>query len=349
MIIIKKIFIILLLGLLLINSSFIFNLNQVNALSISDNSASSIAMDINQNRIFYENNINTKHLTASIAKIMTCIVAIENGDSNKVCVVDEETTKQVGSSIYLQVGDKIYLKDLLYGLMLRSGNDAAYLISISVSKNISDFVLLMNTTAKKLKMYSTTFSNPSGLDDTTKNYSTAYDMALLMAYAMKNKTFREITATSSYNCSTLNNKKLTFLNKHKLVRNNSYCISGKTGYTVAAKRTLVSVFSKNNINVVIVTFDCSDDWNLHEQLFKNIIDNYENKLLIKKGILDYEYIRCEVTPYIYEDVQYIIRKDESLVCKIELLENVQKENIIGIIKLYVNNIEVKEIFIYRYY
>lgn len=306
-------------------------------------------MDIDHNRVLYENNINSKHLTASIAKIMTCIVAIENGDLNKVCIVNEETTQQLGSSIYLQIGDKIYLKDLLYGLMLRSGNDAAYLISISVCESVSDFVLLMNKTAKKLKMFSSTFANPSGLDDLTKNYSTAYDMALLMAYAMKNDIFREITSTSTYTFSTLNNKKLTFLNKHKLVRNNSYCIGGKTGYTVAAKRTLVSVFSKNNINIVIVTFNCSDDWNLHEQLFNDITKNYENKVLIKKGILDYEYIEYEVTPYIYEDVQYIIRKDESLVCKIELLENVQKENIIGIIKLYINDINVKEIFIYRYY
>lgn len=327
----------------------IINKNKANALLTNDNSEASILMDMDNERILYENNINAKHLTASIAKIMTCIVAIENGDLNKYCVVDEKTINQIGSCIYLRLGDKIKLKDLLYGLMLRSGNDAAYLISVSVSKSLNDFVLLMNVTAKKIKMYSSSFSNPSGLDDNTKNYSTAYDMALLMTYAMKNKTFREITSSKSYSFSSFNNIKYSFINKHKLIKSNDYCIGGKTGYTVSAKRTLVSVFSKNNINIVVVTFNCGNDWNLHEQLFDYAINNFENKILIKKGILNYDFIKCNVTPYIYKDVSYVIRKNEILTCNIELLDNIKNENIIGIIKIYLDNKIVKEIFIYRYY
>lgn len=322
---------------------------KVNASNINDTASSTILMDINNNRVLYGNKINDKHLTASIAKILTCIVAIENCDLNTVCTVNVETTKQVGSSIYLKLNDKIYLKDLLYGLMLRSGNDAAYLISITVCNNADEFINLMNKTAKKIKMYNSHFENPSGLDENSKNISTAYDMALLMSYCMKNKVFEEITSTEFYSCTSLNNNKYYFNNKHKLIKNNEYCISGKTGYTELAKRTLVSVFRKDNINIVVVTFNCGNDWNLHESLFKYALDNYKEVILIKKGILNYNLINYCATPIIYEDVSYIINNKENIKCEIELLETVNKEKIIGIIKVIVNNTLVKEILIYRYY
>lgn len=346
MIIIKKIIFIILtfsiIFIIVINSKIKIN-------AIEDTSKSTILMDIDHNRVLYKKNSNDKHLTASIAKIMTCIVAIENSDLNKICIVDTETINQIGSSIYLKLNDKIYLKDLLYGLMLRSGNDAAYLISISVSNNINDFVLLMNQTAKKLNMNNTIFENPSGLDENTKNYSTAYDMALLMSYAMKNTTFKEIVSKSSYTFTSLSGEKITFNNKHKLVNSNKYCVGGKTGYTVLAHRTLVTCFSKDNINIVVVTFDCGNDWNLHEQLFEYAINNYHIETYVTKGIIDYDYISYDVTPIIYEDVKYIVKNDEKVKCEIELLEKVNNEQTIGIIKLYINNIIVKEVFIYRYY
>ena len=322
---------------------------QTKSATIDDNSNSCILMDIDHNRILYENNIYERQLTASIAKIMTCIVAIENGNLDKLCTVTEETTRQVGSSIYLQLNDKISLIDLLYGLMLRSGNDAAYLISINICNSVDEFVSLMNKTAKKINMNNTSFENPSGLDENSKNYSTAYDMAILMAYAMKNETFRKITSTKNHTVRTHNNNLLTFKNKHKLIQGNQYCISGKTGYTESAKRTLVSCFSKNNINIVVVTFNCGNDWSLHEQLFEYAINNYTNKTFINKGILNYEFINYNVTPIIYEDVNYLVRYTENVKCEIELLNNQENNEIIGIIKLYLNNEVVKEIFIYRYY
>jgi len=197
-------------------------------------------------------------------------------------------------------------------------------------------------------MVNSSFENPSGLDESTKNYSTAYDMALLMAYAMKNEVFSEITSCASHTINTANNT-MTFINKHKLIKSNEYCISGKTGYTELAKRTLVSCFSKNGVNVVVVTFNCGNDWNVHEQLFEHAIDNYSNKTFINKGILNYDFIDCQVTPIIYEDVSYLVRNNEKIICEIEILNNITNENIIGIIKLYLNKKIVKEIFIYRYY
>lgn len=336
--------------LMLIITIFItFNNTKINASTINDTANSTILMDIDNNRVLYENNINNKHLTASIAKILTCIVAIENGDLNKICIVNNETINQIGSSIYLKINDKVYLKDLLYGLMLRSGNDAAYLISINVCNSVQDFVCLMNKTANKIKMFNSYFENPSGLDNENKNISTAYDMALLMSYCMKNKIFKDITSTEFYSFTSLNDNKYYFNNKHKLIKNNKYCVSGKTGYTELAKRTLVSVFSKNNINVVVVTFNCGNDWELHEKLFEYAINNFENKIIIEKGILNYQYINYSATPIIYEDVSYIINKNETLLCEVNLLNDVNKENIIGIIKLYIDNKIVKEVLIYRYY
>ena len=323
--------------------------NTVNANEINDTASSTILMDIDNNRILYGNNINDKHLTASIAKVLTCIVAIEYGDLNKVCIVNNECINQVGSSIYLKINDKIYLKDLLYGMMLRSGNDAAYLISISVCNNTNEFVCLMNNLAKKIKMYNSYFENPSGLDENSKNYSSAYDMALLMSYCMKNNVFREISGCSSYSFTSLNGNNYYFSNKHKLINSNEYCIGGKTGYTELAKRTLISVFSKDDINVVVVTFNCGNDWNLHESLFKYAIDNFQNKIFIKKGILDYTYINYTVTPIIYEDVSYLIKNNENIKCEVILLEKINNEIIIGIIKVYIDNEIVKEVFIYRYY
>lgn len=345
MICIKKIFFLIII-LLLITSFFFI---KVNSSTFNDTSKASILMDIDNNRILYENNIHEKHLTASIAKIMTCIVAIENGDLKKECIVNEETTKQVGSSIYLKLNDRIYLEDLLYGMMLRSGNDAAYLISISVCDTLEEFVTLMNKLAKKINMNNTIFENPSGLDENTKNYSTPYDMALLMSYCMRNETFRKITNEKNYSFTSLNGNKYYFQNKHKLIRSNNNCISGKTGYTELANRTLVTCYSKNDINVVAVTFDCGNDWNVHEQLFNYALTNFNKITFIKKGILNYDYIKCSVTPYIYEDVNYLIKNNEQVFCEIELLNEINHEDIIGIIKLYVNNKVCKEVFIYRYY
>ena len=159
--------------------------------------SSSIVMDLNSGRILHENNINDQRLIASITKIMTCIVTIETADLNEEIEVGEEILKTYGSAIYIEVGEKLTLKDLLYGLMLRSGNDAAVVIAKNVAGSMENFALLMNEMANKIGMKNSYFYNAHGLeeDNDTGNLSTAYDMALLTKYAMKNKTFREIFGT----------------------------------------------------------------------------------------------------------------------------------------------------------
>ena len=155
-------------------------------------------MDIDSKRVLYANNIHEKKLIASTTKIMTAIVAIENNkDLNKIITIGEEILTMYGTNIYIEPKEQITIKDLLYGLILRSGNDAAIALATSTSKTEESFVKLMNEKAQELGMKNTIFQNSHGLDDNTKNYSTAYDMALLSSYAYQNKIYREISQSET--------------------------------------------------------------------------------------------------------------------------------------------------------
>ena len=152
----------------------------------ADTAKSTIVMDLDSGRILYEKNANQKRLIASITKIMTAIVAIEEGDLTEKITVGEEVLSMYGTNIYVEVGEKMKLRDLLYGLLLRSGNDASVVIAKAIAGSEEKFVNLMNKKAQEIGMKNTIFKNPHGLDEETENYSTAYDMALLSKYAYKN-------------------------------------------------------------------------------------------------------------------------------------------------------------------
>ena len=174
-----------------------------------------ILMDANTKRVLAGKNYHTPLLIASITKIMTCILAIESNKLNDTVKVTDIINKSYGSGIYIEVGEEISLKDLLYGLMLRSGNDAALMVAEYVGGNIPKFVEMMNNKAKEIGMTNTIFVNPSGLDNSDSgNYSTAYDMALLTQYAMKNKEYRNIVKTKNYKVKT-NKKTYIWKNKNK--------------------------------------------------------------------------------------------------------------------------------------
>ena len=145
--------------------------------------SSSIVMDLDTGRVLYQKNSKEKRLIASTTKILTAIVTLENADIEKEVTIGDEVLKMYGTNIYIEVGEKMKIKDLLYGLLLRSGNDAAVALAVAVSGSEEDFVRLMNEKAQKIGMKDSIFENPHGLDDDTKNYSTAYDMALLSRYA----------------------------------------------------------------------------------------------------------------------------------------------------------------------
>lgn len=184
-----------------------------------------IVMDANTKEVLEGNNINNIRSVASISKIMTAIIALESDKLFDVVTIGEEIKAAVGSSIYLNEGEQITIMDLLYGLLLRSGNDCASSIAVNISGSIDKFVENMNLKAKELNMLNTTFSNPSGLDIVDNgNNSTCYDMALLMSYCLNNELFCDIIGTSSYRSLDR-----LFINKNKLLKSYEYLIGGKTG------------------------------------------------------------------------------------------------------------------------
>lgn len=255
--------------------------------SVSVSAQSAILTEEKTGRILFEKNAYTKRRIASITKIMTAILAVESGKMNKYVTVSEQAVHTEGSSIYLKAGEKIQLKDLIYGLMLRSGNDAAVAIAEYVGGSVDGFVYLMNQKAKQLGMLNTHFANPSGLDNQKNHYSTAYDMALLTRYAMNNKTYRQIVGTKVYRApNPTENWERVWKNKNRLLTMYKYCTGGKTGYTKLAKRTLVTSAEKGDMDLIAVTLNDSNDWNDHIAMYENGFKNYEMTEVLPKGTIN---------------------------------------------------------------
>ncbi|MBE6146107.1 MAG: D-alanyl-D-alanine carboxypeptidase [Firmicutes bacterium] len=248
-------------------------------------SASSyIVMDMDSGRIMEGSNTDKVSLIASITKILTAITAIEYGNLEDIVKIDDSILKSYGSGIYVQVGEELTLDDLLYGLMLRSGNDAALAIASHVGDDVDNFVFMMNEVAKRIGMKDSYFVNPSGLEenDGSANKSTVYDMALLTRYAMNNEHYRRIVSTkeiivkSSY-------KTYKWVNKNKLLSTYKYCNGGKTGFTKKAHRTLVTTASNDNMNLIVVTFNDGNDFNDHKNLYEKYFNNYERVKIVDKN------------------------------------------------------------------
>lgn len=254
-----------------------------------------------------------------IRKIMTAVVALDHAKVDTVYQAGEEVLEMYGTNIYIEYKEKMSLKDLLYGLMLRSGNDAAVVIANHVCKNEEEFVKLMNKKAKEIGMKNTTFANPHGLDEVTQNYSTAYDMALLSSYAYKNyPLFREISGTYKY-ISKGKDKTYLWYNRNKLLKEYSYATGGKTGYTPSAGKTFVSTASKDNLNLTIVTLDDGDTYANHKQLYENLYKKYVRETIVdaKKFDLDQKYYIKESFSYPLtleegENIKTLTRIDKSL-------------------------------------
>ncbi len=261
---------------------FILILLPINVYGIS--ASSYIVMDQDSGRVLEGDNIENERLIASITKIMTCIIALEYGDINEVVKVDDSIIKSYGSGIYIQVGEELTLDDLLYGLMMRSGNDAALQIAKSVTGSIESFVYLMNQKAEVLGMKNTIFINPTGLEDNNGggNMSSVYDMAILTKYAMNNDNYRRYVSTKNLTVKS-SYKTYKWTNKNKLLFSYDYCTGGKTGYTKKAKRTLVTTGSYNDMNIIIVTFNDGNDFNDHKNLYQKYFNSYKRIKVLDKN------------------------------------------------------------------
>ncbi len=284
-------------------------------------------------------------------KIMTAVLAIESGKMDDEIVVDDVISSAYGSAVYIKKGEKLTLCDLVYGLMLRSGNDAALVIAKYVGGNVDHFVEMMNNKASEIGMKNSTFNNPHGLDAEKGNYSTAYDMAILTSYAMKLDEYKKITGTKSYTLKT-NKNTYVWKNKNKLLRLYKYTTGGKTGFTDIARRTLVTTASKDGINLVAVTLNDGNDFNDHISLFNYGFGNYVNHEIIKKGIIniyDDEYY-SDYELYTNEDYNYIINNNEEV--NITLKFELEKKRVfkngdaVGCIIVMINNNEVHRQYLY---
>lgn len=319
--------------------------------AIETSARSAILMDIDSNRVLYEKNANEVRSVASISKIMTAVIAIEYGSLDDVVTVGEEINSSYGSGIYIQVGEQLTLRDLLYGLMLRSGNDAALAIATHVGGSVEEFVKLMNEKAQELKMTNTTFNNPSGLDQEKGNYSTAYDMALLTSYAMKLDEYKKITSTKKYTLKT-NKNVYSWINKHKLLSMYKYTTGGKTGFTEIAKRTLVTTASKDDLNLVVVTLNDGNDWTDHQNLFEYGFNNYTSIKILNKGtinIYDEKYYE-DYELYIKNDFSYLLNNSEenNLIFKYELekVRNIKNHDKIGTLNVYLGDKKIHEEYVF---
>jgi len=337
--------------ILYILSLFLFIPSTVIAIDTSATSA--ILMDTDSNRILYSKNIHNVRSVASISKIMTAIVAIENADVTSKVTVGEEINKAYGSGIYIKVGEVLTLEDLLYGLMLRSGNDAALAIAKHVSGSVEKFVEMMNATASKIGMKDSIFRNPHGLDqDDGGNLSSAYDMAILTSYAMQNETYKKIVSTKKYTLTT-NMNTYSWTNKNKLLRTYEYTTGGKTGFTEIARRTLVSTASKDNINLVAVTLNDGNDFSDHKNLFEYGFQNYKSYQILNKGIIqiyDDDYYE-NYNLYIKNNFKYLLDSSETesiiLEFKLEKNRNIQNEDKVGSVEVLLGDkvIHTEDIYV----
>lgn len=317
----------------------------------STSATSSILMDMDNNQVIYGDKIHDPRPIASISKIMTSLLAIESGKMNDTVTIGEEILASYGSGVYIKQGEQISLESLVYGLMLRSGNDAAFAIAKYVGNDIDNFVKMMNDKAKEIGMQHTTFNNPNGLDDKGGNISTAYDMAILTSYAMKNDLYKTIVSTKKYTVKTDMNY-YSWTNKHKLLFQKKYITGGKTGFTDVAKRTLVTTASKDNINLVVVTLNDGNDFSDHINLFEEAFESYTNYKILSKGkidIIDEEYY-LDDSLYINNNYFYTLTnyKDNQIILhfKLDKKSHYQTGDEVGIVEVNINNKKVHEEKIY---
>lgn len=276
-----------------------------------------IVMERSTYKIIEGNNYDEARSVASISKIMTAIVAIENANLEDIVIVPEEINDVYGSMLYLQVGEEIKLIDLLYGLILRSGNDAAISIAIHVGNSLENFVSLMNQKAKYLHMENSLFVNPHGLDEEDGgNISSAKDMAILHSYALNNPVYRKISQAKQYK---------TYQNKNRLLKQYEFCTGGKTGFTTKAKRTLVTSALKDDLELVVVTLNCGNDFNFHKALYEKYFQQYEGLIALKSG---YNYLDNYLLK-VDKDYVFMIRRSQenNLFLKYEIIKNTKEVKI----------------------
>jgi serine-type D-Ala-D-Ala carboxypeptidase (penicillin-binding protein 5/6) len=345
---VRKIVFLMIMVVLCFSSFTSFTYAEINT-DVSAHSA--VLMDQESGRLLYAKKQHEKRRIASITKIMTAVLAVESGKLDEMVTISDTAVRTEGSSIYLRPGQKIKLVDLVYGLMLRSGNDAAQAIAETVGGSIEGFVYMMNEKAVEIGMLNTQFVNPHGLDGKGfEHYSTAYDMALLARYAMNHEEYKKIAGTKFHRAPNSEESwDYAWKNKNKLLTGlYEFSTGGKTGFTKQAGRTLVSTASKDGENLICVTITAGSDWNDHMSLFNKGFEQYDVVTLVRKGAIADVPKKLKGHVYVKEPYNYPLTNEEQAEIEVKYeLETENKEsmedgNKVGVASIYLGEEKIDE-------
>lgn len=329
-------------------SGIFLKIDNIPAYAQSTSAKAMCVMEKTSKRVLYSKNSQAKLPMASTTKIMTAITAIENCDDlDKPFEISPKSVGISGTSLYLRKGEIMTTRDLLYGLMLVSGNDASVAIGEHISGSAKKFVALMNETAKKIGAKDSHFDNTHGLDSPTHR-TTAQDLALITSYALENETFKEIVSTKNIKITSQVGKTRYLKNKNKLLNNMEGCCGVKTGFTDDAGRCLVSACEREQMTLVCVVLNCGPMFEESKALLEQGFNEY--KLVDLTSGYDFER-NIKVTGGKQERVKigtkekfyYPLRKDE--LDKVDYVYNIQeaidapvdKDEVIGEIKIFIDN------------
>ena len=376
----KKIFIFnIIIAILLSNTSFIYSDDRIENVNISEtekiietaakvsetpkiNSRYAVVIDRNTKSILYGKNENNKTKMASTTKIMTCLIVLEKASLEDVVQISRKAASTGGSRLKINAGDKITVRSLLYGLMLRSGNDAAVALAEHIGGSVQGFAELMNKKAQELGLVNTHFETPHGLDS-SQHYTTPYELAILTDYALENETFAKIVKTKSCTIA-INGISRTIGNTNELLGNLNGVYGVKTGFTNGAGRCLVSSTKREDMDIICVVLGADnkkirtmDSVKLIEYSFSNfknidisekIYDEFESwkdinegRINIKKGIK--KGIKIKLDEYDLEKYPIKNNTEEKILieiqCDMNLIAPIEENKRIGkLMVLYNNNI-----------
>ncbi|MBP5308542.1 MAG: D-alanyl-D-alanine carboxypeptidase [Clostridia bacterium] len=331
------------LSLLTVAALMIFNTAVKGEAETND---SEIIIEKLSGRVLYQKDPDEKRYIASLTKIMTAIVVIENCDLEKKITVPAKCCGIEGSSVYLKPNEVLSVEDLLYGLMLRSGNDCAETLAVTLFGSIDSFARKMNEKAREIGAENTNFVNPHGLYD-GENYSTARDMAYITAYGMKLNAFRKIAGSRSKVITDSATGESRYLkNKNKLLFGYEPCIGVKTGYTKKAGRCLASAAVKGNTELISVVLNCGPMYEISERNFEAAFARYETIELLNRENFSFESDvggKEKARGYIKESFSYPLTDDEKSAVETKIVtENglkapLKKDEIIGRIDITLEN------------
>lgn len=291
---------------------------------------SEIAMELTTGEVLVEANAEARLPMASTTKILTAIIIIEDCDLNEVISVPDEAVGVEGSSIYLKRQEQISIKDLVYGLMLRSGNDSAAALALHHSGSIENFAKAMNERAIKIGAENSSFKNPSGLPD-GGHYTTARDLCKIACYAMNNPVFKEVVSTVNYK-----GEYRSFVNKNKMLRMYKGANGVKTGYTLKAGRCLVSSAEREGMDVVCVVLNCPDMYERSCDIFDYCFGNFKLLDLDENKI----FMCGEVPSKLEKSECKVLKCRDSLeynVKRINESTSVKKGDFVGELEIYSQN------------